>query len=110
MKRSLSHEKRLSGSKGKMTGPSPKKNSWTEKTDESGDNSKENGLSGKMSNSGIVHNKSSDMPRIPHYVQNTSLNIPTNKDTSQSTQNQQNSSVDSGYRSYYGSSIQNTKT
>ncbi len=105
MKRSLSHEKRLSGSKGKMTGRSPKKNSWTEKTDESGDNAKENGLTGKMSDSEIIHIKSSEMPRIPHYVQNTSLNAASNKDTSQSTQIQQNSSVGSGYRSYYGISI-----
>lgn len=35
LKRSLSHEKRLSGSKGKIstTGASPKKNSWTEKSE-----------------------------------------------------------------------------
>lgn len=89
MKRSLSHEKRLSGSKGKMTGSSPKKNSWTEKTDESGENSKGDGLT-KMSSSGLMPVKTSDMPRIPHYVQNTSLNIPNNKETSHQSHSQQN--------------------
>lgn len=131
LKRSLSHEKRLSGSKGKMVaGLSPKKNSWTEKSGEenvSGESSNnltnrsENGMSSstKMSSSAVIQNNnnnrsSNDMPRIPHYVQNPSLSSSNNPNTTSSAKDLSSPptqfhpvspSSSSPYRSYYGSSI-----
>jgi len=55
---------------------SPKKNSWTEKSSDEGDEKdKSNGNSNnRMSSSAVVHTKNgSDMPKIPHYSQHASL-------------------------------------
>jgi len=61
-----------------------------------------------MSSSAVMHSNrsSNDLPRIPHYVPNTSLI--NNKDNNQATQLPISSSnmTNSNYRSYYGSSIQ----
>lgn len=86
LKRSLSNEKKLSGSKGKMSNFSPKKNSWTQKNSE---------LKLSVASSVPSTNKSyNQILKIPHHGMKNSLSFSShNKDNINNNNQQMHSSA-----------------